>query len=258
MSEPQVSELKRSQFLLVASHGHEHTVSLALRQSQHHGDTFKVRFYIARKNLKSLAKECGSQCHFQFLVANNEQCFNDWSSKTWKLDGDLRGGGERHGDPSFGVVSLSSVFHSGKPETGRKRAFDSILAFLRRSPADWAAEAAGFLLCLPSEGHSSSSLAVPLQCGWDHSAHPSPAVMRRPLPSPPPPFCFSLCVVACHISLPAGSPMLTGRAWAWVTINISLLPFTCLTHPAASLCQSGFCFSSESWYILSFLTSFFT
>lgn len=108
-------------------------------------------------------------------------------------------------------------------------------AFLRRSPADWAAEAAGFLLCLPSEGHSSSSLAVPLQCGWDHSAHPSPAVMRRPLPSPPPPFCFSLCVVACHISLPVGSPMLTGRAWAWVTINISLLPFTCLTHPAASL-----------------------
>lgn len=257
MCEPQVSELKRSQFLLVASHGHEHAVSLALRQSQHRGDTFNVRLYTARKKLESLVKECGSQCHFQFLVANHEQCFNDWSSKTWKLDGDLRGGGERHGDPFFGVVSLSSVFHSGKPETGRKRAFGSILAFLGRSPADWAAEAAGFLLCLPSEGHSPSSLAVPLQCGWDHSAHPSPMVMRRPLPRPPP-HSASLCVVACHISLPAGSPMLTGRAWAWVTINISLLPFTCLTRPAASLCQSGFCFSSESWYMLSFLTSIFT
>lgn len=153
-----------------------------------------------------LAKECGSQCHFQFLVANNEQCFNDWSSKTWKLDGDLRGGGERHGDLSFGVVSLSSVFHSGKPETGRKRAFDSILAFLRRSPADWAAEAAGFLLCLPSEGHSSSSLAVPLQCGWDHSAHPSPTVMRRPLPSPPPRsaslFVWSHVTFHCPLALP--------------------------------------------------------
>lgn len=128
--------------------------------------------------------------------------------------------------------------------------------------ASWPSSGAAQLIGLPRQLASSSvfrvtdihsSLAVPLQCGWDHSAYPCPMVMRSfwslfhvSSLKAPTPFCLSLCVVTRHISLPAGSPMLTGRAWAWATINISLLPFTCLMRLAASLCQSGFCFSSES------------
>lgn len=137
-------------------------------------------------------------------------------------------------------------------ECGRKRVFDSILAFLGHCPADWAAEAAGFLLCLPSDRHLQLTRCPPTV--WLGSLCPSLSygdeeslvfVHVSSLKAPTP-FCLSLCVVTCHISLPTASPMLTGRAWAWATINIYLLSFTCLTRLAASLCQSGFCFSSES------------
>lgn len=46
-------------------------------------------------------------------------------------------------------------------ECGRKGCFDSILVFLGRSPADWAAEAVGFLLCLPSDRHSQLTRCPP-------------------------------------------------------------------------------------------------
>lgn len=193
MSEPQVSELKRSQFLLVASHGHEHAVSLALRQSQHRGDTFNVRLYTAQKKLESLVKECGSQCHFQFLVANHEQCFNDWSSKTWKLDGDLRGGGERHGDPSFGVVSLSSVFHSGNQRLEGKG----------RLAASWPSSGAAQLIGLQRQLASSSVFRVKgTRCPptvWLGSLCPSLSYGdEEASPKAPTPFCFSLCGRMSH------------------------------------------------------------
>ena len=93
-------------------------------------------------------------------------------------------------------------------ECGRKRVFDSILAFLRHCPADWAAEAVGFLLCLPSDRHSQLTRCPPTV--WLGSLCPSLSygdeeflvfVPRFLSQGPHPVLLLSMCG---HISLPAG------------------------------------------------------
>lgn len=141
----------------------------------------------------------------------------------------MQGGGEGHGDPAFGLLSLSPA---GKPETVEGSVWRP-LGLPQRSPAHQAALAVGFLLCLPGDGHcfrapgsltvpcsvAGTSLAIPLY-GNEGFLYFVPQFLSQA--SAPPVLLLFMCGCLSHFITHWLHPMLTGRAWARATINISL------------------------------------
>lgn len=134
----------------------------------------------------------------------------------------------RRGHLCFGILPLSPVVHHGKPQpvTGK--------APLTRLPRQCGPAYTPYTL-------QPSSLAVPYNVSEIFLAIPlSPRnflcfvlwFLSRP---PHPPVCFSSVWLQVTFYHPQAPSMLTGRAWAWTSINTPLFPFTCLTRFSLSV-----------------------